>query len=608
MAGKRFDISELTKNLSVPNLGTAPQKLLTVDIDQLDDNPENFYELSGIEDLASNIQLCGLQQPLLVRETGSGRYVIVSGHRRHAALRMLVDEGYQQFRQVSCLLWSASNLPVLDLIPERPEIDPEVASLLDKLSLMLANRDTRRMRDADIAKQAEEYQMVLYQLKELGVEFPGRMRDFVAQACGVSKSKLARLNVIQHRLGPEFMPLFKAGRLPEQSAYALAKFPREFQTRLSVVFPDLPTGGTLERLLGMYKDKGYRWEPELTCPDGKVCKRGDAFLRHDADCLIYEACGGKTCCLECRRSQEKYCACDRACSKAKAVRKHKRDTAKAADEKQKAKEQSELHRKISNSAKRVVKAIDAANLPDNAKVLMTRYGRDYTAGQLRAFAAGDFKNTYFYDNEIAPDNLRDIAKSAQLLHCSADYLLGVTEELMPAATVTTPIPAEDPLTPEEKPEPEIEKLDDTPSLKVVRWENRGRTPPIGALLLTYDLTNAGPVLRPAVWNGYRFHAPGNPDKEMTGLKFTQWLEIPFAHSDQAYQMAEPQAEKWVPLRYLPGEEHPEPGQLAVAKFSVDGVEMSTPSIAKWSSGGWHFPNGATIDAKCVGWFPIPEEA
>lgn len=608
MARSKFDISVFAKSMNVPNSDTAPQQLLTVDIDLLDDNPENFYELSGIEDLASNIQLCGLQQPLLVRETEGGRYMIVSGHRRHAALRMLVDEGHEQFRQAPCLLWSASNLPVLDLIPDRPEIGQEVSSLLDKLSLMLANRDTRKMRDADIAKQAEEYQMVLYQLKELGVEFPGRMRDFVAQACGVSKSKLARLSVIQHGLGPEFKPLFNRGMLPEQSAYALAKFPREFQTRLAAVFPSLPTGSTLERLLGLYKDEGYRWEPKMTCPDGKPCKRGDTFLRHDADCLVYETCGGKTCCLDCRRAQEACYACDKACSKAKAIRKEKRDEAKAAEEKQREKKQVKLQKEIRATAKRIVRAIDAADLPDNAKVLMTRYGGCFTAGQIRSYAAGDFKDDYFYGNDLEPNNLRDIAKAAQLLHCSADYLLGVTDELTPVATVPAPPPPEVPVAPVEEPEPEDEMLDDEPKPKVVRWTIRHyKTPPIGALLLTYQLTNDGPVLLPAVWDGTRFYKPGHPDQELTGLEYTYWMEIPYVNSGQEFQVAEPPAEKWVQLRYLPGQEHPEPGQLAVARFSVEGGEKPIRTIAEWFGEGWHFPHGSTIDAECVGWFPIPKE-
>ena len=65
-----------------------------IDIDKIDSDARNFYELSGLDALAANIELCGLQQPIRVRTSTNkpSRVVIVSGHRRVAALRMLVEE------------------------------------------------------------------------------------------------------------------------------------------------------------------------------------------------------------------------------------------------------------------------------------------------------------------------------------------------------------------------------------------------------------------------------------------------------------------------------------------------------------------------------------
>ena len=118
-----------------------------------------------------------------------------------------------------------------------------------------------------------------------------------------------------------FRTEWERGSIPEQAAYALAQFPADMQERISGAFLRLPNGPKMERLLKLYKEDGYRWAPCLTCPDGKACKRGDVFLRHDADALAYETCGGKTCCLDCRRATEECYACDIACSKAKAKRK-----------------------------------------------------------------------------------------------------------------------------------------------------------------------------------------------------------------------------------------------------------------------------------------------
>ena len=87
----------------VPNLGTEGEQIQYIDIDLLDSDERNFYQLSDLDDLADNIQLCGLQQPIRVRDGEGGRYTIVSGHRRRAALAKLVDQGLTQFRRVPCI-------------------------------------------------------------------------------------------------------------------------------------------------------------------------------------------------------------------------------------------------------------------------------------------------------------------------------------------------------------------------------------------------------------------------------------------------------------------------------------------------------------------------
>ena len=57
-----------------------------------------------------------------------------------------------------------------------------------------------------------------------------------------------------------------------------------------------------------------------------------------------------------------------------------------------------------------------------------------------------------------------------------------------------------------------------------------------------------------------------------------------------------------------GEDAPEPGQEAVAKFRVEGMERPMRQIAEWDGQRWRFPRqGATIDAQCIAWFPLPKE-
>lgn len=387
-----------------------------IDIDRMDSDPNNFYELSGIEKLAANIELVGLQQPIRVRVNpdDTDRVIIVAGHRRHAALQLLVKEGKAQFQAVACIR----------------ELT-EGSTALRELRLIYANSDTRKMTDAEVSKQAERVEMLLYQLQEEGVEFPGRMRNHVAAACKVSKTKLARLKVIRDGLISEYAALFEDDKLPEQSAYALAHFPAEFQQRLIKAVPKVPTGSTLENLLKKY-ESGWRWEPSFSCPDGTPCKRGDTFLRHDADCLSFEQCGGNKCCLNCSLATATCHACERACNKAKAAKKDSRDEKAAAEIQRRQKEQEKLKKEIQASAKRLLAAADAAGVPDETELKPSQYGySNMTVATLRAYARGEFGDKYFYSDDLAPGRLGHVAELAKMFHCSADYLLGLTDDLTP---------------------------------------------------------------------------------------------------------------------------------------------------------------------------------
>lgn len=202
----------------------AHEQIEYIDIDRIDDDPRNFYELSGLDELAANIELLGLQQPIRVRPGEEpGRYVIVSGHRRRAAIAKLVEGGREDCRLIPCIV----------------ERNQESAAL-QELRLIYANSDTRRMTAADISRQAERVEALLYQLKEEGFDFPGRMRDHVAAACRISKSKLARLKMIRDNLAKPWRPAYEKGKLPEATAYTLAQMPQE---RQQVIFDGLKKNG-----------------------------------------------------------------------------------------------------------------------------------------------------------------------------------------------------------------------------------------------------------------------------------------------------------------------------------------------------------------------------
>ena len=226
---------------NVSDSDTSREAIEYIGLDKLEADPGNFYSLTGLEDLAANIELCGLQQPIRVRPTEDGRYVIVSGHRRWSALKLLrgTEGSGDRWASIPCIV-------------ERDEASQE----LRELRLILANSSTRVLSPAEVFKQAQRVELLLYQLKEQGYEFPGRMRDQVAAACQVSAPKLARLKVIRERLIPAYLEVFDRNKLPEQTAYVLARMETALQERLANMLPNLPTGSRAEELLEVAKYPG----------------------------------------------------------------------------------------------------------------------------------------------------------------------------------------------------------------------------------------------------------------------------------------------------------------------------------------------------------------
>ncbi len=57
-------------------------------VDPKADQPRKYFDKSALEELASSIKENGLLQPILVRETASGRYQIIAGERRFRASKL----------------------------------------------------------------------------------------------------------------------------------------------------------------------------------------------------------------------------------------------------------------------------------------------------------------------------------------------------------------------------------------------------------------------------------------------------------------------------------------------------------------------------------------
>ena len=297
-----FDIGELLKGVS--GLGTGREQIEYIALDLIEEDPNNFYQLSGIDELAANIELCGLQQPIRVRAIpDSCRYRIVSGHRRRKAVELLAQDNPERWSEIPCII----------------EFD-DASPALQQLRLIYANANTRTMTSAEVSEQAVQVEKLLYQLKEDGYEFPGRMRDHVAQAVGQSKSKLARLKVIRDGLSACWRPKWEDGTLGESSAYELAKMPKALQNLLHE-----EKTRTNANIKWLYADDIKKFAErcekigKLTCDirseDGSGCANYEAKVRKAAVAdRYYGILCDHTCCMDCPELKR----CKAACSKCQA--------------------------------------------------------------------------------------------------------------------------------------------------------------------------------------------------------------------------------------------------------------------------------------------------
>ena len=427
-----FDVSSIfAEQVAAVSKSDAAKRLIDVDIDDLVSNDANFYAVDAdkLEELKNSIALSGIMDPPTVTEAEDGKYRLISGHRRTAAVRALVAEGREDLRKV----------PVFVRSPR--------SAAMEELELIMANSTARVLSSAEISQAAQRVERLLYDLKEQGVEFPGRMRDHVAAACNVSKTKLANLHAIESNCISDFREMWAAGKIPDATALELSRCDVALQQRLRDAFArtkDFPTSAGVAKVRELFED-GATWRPSITmgyrncgqCP----ASRDDATLRHDALCPSWGGqCRGAKCCMDCEygANASSWNSCDQMCSRAKQSRTDENAAKKQREESEKEKVQRVYRATVLRKAARLVAAIDAAGLADDTKLTFANCAEDKPVKKIRAYANGEFGSDYFYGTDSLDPDAEYVPALCKKLHCSADYLLGLTDELQPVSESGTP--------------------------------------------------------------------------------------------------------------------------------------------------------------------------
>lgn len=203
-----FSITDmLNKDTS---MAAAPVKEHTIEpikYDNLVPSEDNFYSMAEIEELKTAIELAGrVLDNLIVTPLKDGKYKILSGHRRHRAVGMLIAEGKTEYEFLPCAVEQIS------------ETEREVREQV----LLIAANSQREKTAWDKLEEVRHMRDLQRKVKaECGLT--GRVRDRVAQSLNISVSRVAKYESILNNLIPSLMEEIRVGGMPLYLAYELSR-------------------------------------------------------------------------------------------------------------------------------------------------------------------------------------------------------------------------------------------------------------------------------------------------------------------------------------------------------------------------------------------------
>lgn len=242
---RKFQIdSAIMADIQTANADSYIDNLKMLDIELIEPNEGNFYELSEIETLAEDIERQGLMTALVVSENGS-RYKLISGHRRLSAVKLLIESGRRKSSKVPCFIKGA-----------KPNNETQ-------LDLIMLNATQRKYSDADKMREYEELTRIFKELEAAGKPIKGRIRDRIADALNVSSAQVGKLDNIKHNAIPDVEQAVKSGDMSISTANEVAKLPPEKQQKIISEKPKI----THKEVKEMQKEESVSADEDIEIPD-----------------------------------------------------------------------------------------------------------------------------------------------------------------------------------------------------------------------------------------------------------------------------------------------------------------------------------------------------
>ena len=205
----------IMSNLALIAQNTQSDNIKMIDIDELHESENNFFVVERIEEFAYTILgQGGVKDNLIVCPLPDGGYEIISGHRRTAAVRYLLEHGETISRLLPCLVQTYKD---------------EDTKMLD---LILMNATARQLSDTEIWNSYNSINAILERKKEAGEKF-GRLRETLAEYLGVSSSQVGKLQNVQHNAIEPIKEAVANGEISISTANVIAQLDEEEQEEIA---------------------------------------------------------------------------------------------------------------------------------------------------------------------------------------------------------------------------------------------------------------------------------------------------------------------------------------------------------------------------------------
>lgn len=221
-------LNEVTQTADKGDGIQSAEQIVYIDIDELETNPKNFYGLRDVDALAGLIAVSHLVEPLTVSKKSDGKYMIISGHRRRAAVQKLLEEGSYTERKLPCIIKTRGKIKIEQEDGEVVEFDEDAVEMLN---LIASNRGQREERTVDEklqeVKYLEGFARAIYHQKDRGKR--GRFRNFFAEEIlNMSKSQLQRISALE-KLTDKVRKAIDDKLISESAALAMSNMTAEEQ-------------------------------------------------------------------------------------------------------------------------------------------------------------------------------------------------------------------------------------------------------------------------------------------------------------------------------------------------------------------------------------------